>query len=241
MTPDRKYLSKNGPGFAGSAVLHLIALLIAFFWFKQMARPADEKLHTVLVDIVRLADETSAPPSMHSSPAPAAQATARQAPVAHSPQETVSPRATRQPDDLANRLNALSKLKAPETDPRRLTGTGGAPTATGSDDAAQGGDAAYSLRDFIRAQVLRRWNLDLADLGAQKIVIALHVVMKADGRILIAEIVDKHRYVTDAQFRRIALSAKNAVLLASPIALPPGSYPPESDMTLRLDPRDALR
>src|SRR5262249_30289851 len=158
-----------------------------FFWFKQMAKPADEKLHTVLIDIVHLADETTAPASERRSPAPAAQSAARQAPVAHSPRETVSPRATRQPDDLANRLNALAKLKAPETDPRLLTGTGSAPTATGSADAAEGGDAAYSLRDFIRAQVLRRWNLDLADLGAQKIVVALHVVMKANGKILLAE------------------------------------------------------
>ena len=47
-------------------------------------------------------------------------------------------------------------------------------------------------------------------------------------------------YATDAAFRQIAMSARNAILLASPINLPPGSYAPETTMTLTLNPRDVL-
>ncbi len=61
--------------------------------------------------------------------------------------------------------------------------------------------------------MLRRWNLDLGAPGGRAIIVALHVVMKANGTIATAEIVDKHRYATDAAYRQIALSARNAVLL----------------------------
>jgi hypothetical protein len=37
------------------------------------------------------------------------------------------------------------------------------------------------------------------------------------------------------------MSARNAVLLASPIALPAGDYPAQTELTLLLDPRDAMR
>jgi hypothetical protein len=143
-------------------------------------------------------------------------------------------------DDFLNRLNSLSKLRAPETTTQALHGQGETEAPSTSNDAMPGDDAAYSLRDYIRAQILRRWSLDLDAAGARSIVVALHVVMKANGTIASAEIVDKHRYATDAAFRQIAMSARNAILLASPIVLPAGHYPPETTMTLHLNPRDAL-
>ena len=88
---------------------------------------------------------------------------------------------------------------------------------------------------------MRRWNLDLDLLGSRRIIVALRVTMKANGAISLAEIVDKQRYATDAVYRQIAMSARNAVILSSPIALPPGSYPAITEMTLSLDPRDAAR
>jgi len=51
----------------------------------------------------------------------------------------------------------------------------------------------------------------------------------------------KHRHATDAVFRQIAMSAKNAVLLSSPILLPAGNYPAQTEMTIQLNPRDAMR
>lgn len=236
---DRETLMRNGPGVAGSAVLHGLALLLIFLLFHHAANP-DARLRTVLIDIVQLGAETASPPSPVRSTAPREQAFVRRAPAAHSPQTGYAPDKTKPLDDLENRLNALSKLQAPETDTRALQGAGTSREETASDGAAAGG-ASYSLRDYLRAQIERRWNLDLEALAGQHIVVALHVIMKANGTIMAADIVDKRRYATDAAYRRIALSARNAVLLASPIALPAGDYPAQTEMTLMLDPRDAVK
>jgi hypothetical protein len=55
-----------------------------------------------------------------------------------------------------------------------------------------------------------------------------------------AEVVDTTS-VDDPLYREVALSARNAVLLSSPILLPPGDYQDVMDMVLYLNPRDALR
>jgi hypothetical protein len=237
----RRYLADNGPGLAASALLHGLVLLWLLLHFQPVA-PAKQQqaLRSVLVEIVHLGEATTTTQAKQKSATPAQQASARRAPVAHSPREAVQPRAPKPIDDLDNRLNALSKLKAPETDTQQLTGPGESRTDSES-DATPGNEAAYALRDYVRAQVMRRWNLDLALLGTRKWIVALHVVMKSSGKITTAEVVDKHRYATDAVFRQIALSAKNAVLLSSPIQLPAGNYPAETDMTINLNPRDAMR
>lgn len=240
-TQTRKYVAENGPGILASGLAHALALALILFWVHAAPRPSAEKLRTVLVDIVHLGDETASPPAPQKLRTPQQQAFARRAAAAHSPAigALPNPRPVVH-DDFQNRLNALSKLRAPETDTRALHGEGETRAETASNDAEPGNDAAYSLRDYIRAQVLRRWTLDLAAPGGRAIVVALHIVMKANGVISTAEVVDRHRYATDAAYRQIAMSARNAVLLSSPIQLPPGTYPAESDMTIRLDPRDAL-
>ena len=66
------------------------------------------------------------------------------------------------------------------------------------------------------------------------------MVLAADGSVTKAEIVDQKRYITDAAYRSIALSARNAVVLSSPLALPSGQNG-VMDLTLDLDPRDTLQ
>jgi hypothetical protein len=242
VTAYRQYLSDNGWGFAVSALLHGLILLLVLELFHPIAPvPPMEKLRSVPVDIVRLGEKTQSPPSPAKAAMPQQQASVKRAQAAHSPREAVQPNRPKQPDDLDNRLNALSKLSAPETNTQTLAGPGQSRAQSSSSDAAPGNEATYALRDFVRAQILRRWNLDLSLLGARDWIVALHVVLKRNGTISQAEVVDKHRYATDAVFRQLALSAKNAVLLASPIALPAGDYPAETAMTLKLDPRDAMR
>jgi hypothetical protein len=237
----RKYVTENGAGILASGLAHGLVLLLILFWFHSASQTSPEKLHTILIDIVHLGDETASPPAPQKSQTPQQQAFARRAPAAHSPDVGAKPNP--KPvvhDDFLNRLNALSKLRAPETDTQALHGQGETRDESTTNDAEPSNDATYSLRDYIRAQVMRRWNLDLSAPGGRAIIVALHVVMKSNGRITTAEIVDKHRYATDAAYRQIALSARNAVLLSSPIQLPPGNYPPETEMTIHLDPRDAL-
>lgn len=238
----RKYVDEKGPGFLASALVHGLALLLIFFWIKSTPQPSSERLRTVLVDIIRIGDETTSPPAPQKSAMPQQQAFAPRASTAHSPPVGVElDKIKPPPDDFQNRLNALSKLRAPETDTQALHGAGESRAESTSDDAAPGSEAIYSLRDYIRAQVMRRWNLDLSAPGGRAIVVVLRIVMKSNGTISTAEIVDKHRYATDAAYRRIAMSARNAVLLSSPISLPPGTYAAETEITLRLNPMDALR
>jgi hypothetical protein len=237
--PRRKYVAENGPGIAVSGLLHGLALLLIFFVFKAAVQPTHEQLKTVMIDIIHLGAETSAPPAPQKSPVPQSQAFARRAPTAHSPPVGMKPTKTPTKDDFQNRLDSLSKLRAPETATRALAGPGDTDTDENTTNDAQAGDATYSLRDYVRAQVMRRWNLDLDLLGSKRIIVALQVTMKSNGTISVAEIVDKHRYATDAVYRQIAMSARNAVILSSPISLPPGNYPASTEMTLKLDPRDA--
>jgi hypothetical protein len=237
--PRRRYVVENGPGLLASSLLHGLALLLVLVVVRTAIPPAHDQLKTVLVDIIHLGAETSAPPAPKKSPVPQSQAFARRAPTAHSPPVGVKPAKTPTKDDFQNRLDSLSKLRAPETSTHALAGPGytDAPENTTNDSTA--GDAIYSLRDYVRAQVMRRWNLDLDLVGSHRVIVALHVSMKSNGVIALAEIVDKQRYATDAIYRQIAMSARNAVILSSPISLPPGNYPAITDMTLRLDPRDA--
>jgi hypothetical protein len=239
--PHRRYVLENGPGLLASTLLHGLALLLVLVVVRTAVPPARDQLKTVLVDIIHLGATTSSPPAPQNSPIPQSQAFARRAPTAHSPPVGMKPAKTPTKDDFQNRLDALAKLRAPETSTRALAGPGDTDTEENTSNDAPAGDATYSLRDFVRAQVMRRWNLDLDLVGSRRMVIALRVTMKANGVIALAEIVDRRRYASDAVYRQIAMSARNAVILSSPIALPPGSYPPTTEMTLRLDPRDAAR
>ena len=140
------------------------------------------------------------------------------------------------PDALDGKLQALSRLRAPSAN--REAGAGAAGAANGGGPPGPGG---YSVKDYVRAQVERRWNLDLSELGSRDFVIAIKVVLLRDGTVEAAEIVDRNRFLSDAVFHSIALSARNAILLSSPIALPAGDYGEVTEMTLNLDPRDTVR
>jgi len=238
---DRAALNEKGPGVAASVLVHGAILLLLLFWVRHTApQSPDAGLRTVLVDIIHLGAETTSPPAPQRATARSEQASVQRAPTAHSPPVGYARNAPRPADDLDDRLNQLAKLRAPETDTQAMRGAGEDRTDTAS-DAPGGRDALYSLRDYLRAQIERRWNIDLSILGERRIVVALRVTMKRNGTIAVAEIVDKTRYASDEQFREVAISARNAILLASPIALPAGDYPAETELTLKLDPRDAVR
>ena len=68
---------------------------------------------------------------------------------------------------------------------------------TATSNGAAPGPAAYSVRDYIRAQVLRRWSLDLATLGDRHMAIALHVRLTKTGAPSKITILDLPRYNKD--------------------------------------------
>ncbi len=236
------YASGDGRGVAGSLALHgLLALLIVLLMLHRAPLPVLPQ-HAVPVDLVRIGEETTSPPAPVKAkiPRPSAPRTANRVPASANAPEGTSPASRKPaPDDLETKLDALAHLRQPQsnTAPLDLPATEDA----ASSDAAPGAQAAYAVRDLIRAQVLRKWNFDVAALGGRSFQIALRVVVLHNGTVAKAEILDRERYTRDALYRDIALSARNAVLLASPLTLPGAAFGDQIEVTLNLNPRDALR
>ena len=95
------------------------------------------------------------------------------------------------------------------------------------------------MKDYIRAQIERRWNFNLASSGRNHFSVPIHVEITNAGVVRKAEVVNRLR--GDPAYREVAVSARNAVLLSSPISLPAGDFQDVMDMVLYLNPRDALR
>jgi len=238
----RKYAQENGPGVLGSLVFHGLILLLIFFWAVQRTSQAPPAaIHFVPVDLIRLGDETISPDAVRKSVIPQQRASRAAQASNPTPPEGVAPSKTKpEPlDDLDAKLRALAKLRQPDTK-LQLSNSPGVSNV----DAANGvpGDRAqYSVRDYVLAQVLRRWSLNLTKASGRGLVIPIRVAMKHDGTILSAEIVEEARAKSDALYRDIAISARNAVVLSSPIQLPPGDYAAVMHFTLNLDPRATQR
>lgn len=241
----RRYAQENGAGLIGSALLHGLALLLILIVMSARASHTDGAPTRFLpVDLVQLGETTQSPPSPVKAPLPQARAAPVPVKETTSPNrpEGTAPRKVREAplDNFAAKLNALAHLKQTDARLPALNNTEGADSDSTSDDAAPGDEATYAVRDYIRAQVQRRWSVDFSLAGARGMSVAIHLQLRSDGEVLFAEIVDQHRYKTDAAWREVALSARNAVLLSSPFALPEGHYKPVMDMTLHFDPKDAL-
>jgi hypothetical protein len=240
----KKYAREHGAGVAASALLHLLMLLALLFHWRRVLPEQPAVAHFVPVELVAQSQGPASRPAQQRAagernPIPRI---FRYAPKAnHTPTGVAPEKTTPTPDDLEIQLKALSKLRQPNTDPRLAGDAGTADLPESGNDNISGGEGAYQSNDIIRAQVLRRWNLDMGRLGNRNFTILIHVLLKRDGTVLKADIVDKQRYATDSAFRWIALSARNAILLSSPLTLPSGLGDESLDMTLKLNPRDTLQ
>jgi hypothetical protein len=237
----REYARANAPGIAGSVFLHALGFaLILLLVMKAGSQQPQSATHILPVDIVQLGDETAAPPALQKSPVP--EQKAARIPVAQSstprPPKAVSLSGKAPPEDeVEARLRGLAQLRQPDA---ALSLDNAANADVDAASTAPGDEAAYSLRDYIRAQAERRWSLDFGTLGKRDLRIPIHIRMKRDGTVTMAEIVDKQRFRTDAAYREIALSARNAIILSSPFSLPQGRYRETMDMVLTFDPKDTL-
>jgi hypothetical protein len=217
------------PGWVLSLALHLGVVLLAIWYLaaRPVLPPPQRALPVELV--------TLAPASGPSGAQPAPRAGApRPRPAAAPRPEGVKPDATEQPqDELSAKLRALAQLSAPDT-PLAVGG------GTGEGGSGRGA-GTYALRDFIRAQILRRWLPALSDAAARATVVRLRLNVSSGGAISDIVIVDQDRFRTDAVFHGMALSARNAAMLASPIRMPPGNWPKVIPLEIDLDPKAALR
>jgi len=221
-------------GAALSLLLHLGFLLRAGWYLTQRTDVQKTMFRTLPVDLVLGGSlgQTDSKPAARLQVAPQHQ---QSAPVP----EGVSPKGTKQPEDeLSAKLRGLAQLKSDATTLPNADNNAAASDGAGG---GGGGDGNYPLKDFIRAQILRRWLPDLSIPGARNLPVLVRVRLLRSGVIDDVTIVDAARMHTDEPFRNMALSARDAALLASPIQLPPGHYRAVTVLTISLDPRAVLR
>jgi hypothetical protein len=215
-------------GLACSLLLHGAALLAALWYIANRPQIPETVFRTLPVDLViggSLGQGNNAPAARLQTVRPATALV----------ESGTRPRATREPqDELSAKLRALAQMGSTDT-ALPQPDNGGGPGGAG------GGDGNYALRDFIRAQILRRWLPDLGIRGARDLPVVVRVRLLRSGVIDDVTIVDQARFQTDGAFRNMALSARNAAMLASPIQLPPGRYQRVTVLTIDLDPKAVLR
>jgi hypothetical protein len=214
-------------------------LALLFLLLSPRAQPGADLSHFVPITIVTSGGESNAPrKGENAAPlkAPVPTPVHRVAAV-HTPTHVgIAPKVTPK-DEMEAKLENLSKLTQPQS--------GGLPSARnfaatepGEGGTGEGEIGAYGVRDLVRAQVLRRWSLDLSMLGGRSFSIPIRVQLTRRGEVLGAEVVDQQRFRTDHIYHEIALSAKNAVILSSPLTLPDGRYADTFTLTLLLNPRE---
>jgi len=229
-------LRESAPGALVSVLLHLALLLVVMWAFVQRGGEASRLTPFVPVDLVQLGADTVTPGGRAGPPQAARPISLKQ--QAASPlRDGLSPRGTKSPEDaLDAKLKALARLSQPAAQLSLDNANGNADVTAGG---GSGDRLLYSVKDYVRAQVMRRWSLDLGRIGPNRALVHLHMRMKRDGTVLLADVVDGGRGRTDANYRDIALGARNAALLSSPITLPPGDYPAVMEFTLTLDPAES--
>ena len=97
------------------------------------------------------------------------------------------------------------------------------------------------MKDFIRAQVERRWNPGGKLSKGADWIVAVHIVLGPDGDVRRADIVGDPRHSTDDAWQDFARSARNAVLLSSPLIVSADDYDIAKDIVVDFDAREVLR
>ncbi|MFZ2017188.1 MAG: hypothetical protein WAU90_00755 [Methyloceanibacter sp.] len=220
-------------GFAGSAVLHGLLLLLIVLAMPPGTLGSSRDVLSIPVEVslgddIKPAKKTEAAelPQQASQSSPSSPAVSGEGPSASGPL-----------DALDAKLKALAELHQPDA-ATTSEGNGSGQTTMIAVNEQTAGELA-AAKDLIRVQVMRRWNLDLKGLSGGDSSVPIRVRVGSDGVVLKAELVDTPRSA-DPAYREIALSAKNAVLMSSPFTLPPGHYRGVMDLVLDLNPRDAL-
>jgi hypothetical protein len=78
-------------------------------------------------------------------------------------------------------------------------------------------------------------------LGNKAFSVLIRVEITGAGVVTKADIVRDSRFASDKVYQAMAQSARNAVLLSSPFALPSGHYSDVMELTLSLNTAEALR
>ncbi len=233
----RGWLERNAHflrSVVGSAFLH--ALIILALIYARIAHDLPRPIAALTVDLVEEESIPGIDPAMMASQKPLASAqpgpsVARTAPVTR---------------DKALSLQQLFALVEKAHDPVPVVV--GVPAAAnafapsldsgkGIDGTGQAGNVR--LKDYIRAQVERRWQIAGTHPENGHWTISLRLVIDGDGSVEKAEAILDPRHAEDQKYLEVAKSARDAALLSSPLRLPAGMSEMPSDIILDLDSRES--
>lgn len=231
-TSQVRQLRERWGGIAFSLLLHGAMLLAALWYLAHRPEMQRTMFRTLPVELVigGALGQGSATPAVRMQ-------VARPRPDSAPVRSGTNPDSRREPvDAMSARLQALAQLKTPDAMLPNAD-TSGAPNSGG----AGGGEGNYALKDFIRTQILRRWLPDLSISGGRAMPVALRIRLSRTGVIDEVTVVDQALFHSDGAFRNMALSARNAALLASPIQIPGIQFEKTQILTIVLEPKAVLR
>jgi hypothetical protein len=221
-------------GLVCSSFLHGILLVVLL-----LTRGVTIVAHVIPVDVLLVNEDTTGP--LQPDAAIGRPQTAVAVPQSEDSPPPGIPTPDRPTDPLEQKLERLAKLQ--ETDERRPLPKSDVRSlhASPASSEVEASEITYAVSDFIRAQVERRWGLNVAALGGRTLSIFVRVEITNTGAVTKAEIVRNAQFASDKSYQDAALSARNAIILSSPFTLPAGRYNARMAFTLRLDTQDALR
>lgn len=225
--------------WGASLLLHGLGLALVFAFLSQHSQAPEAPVKPIYVELI-----PEVPLGSHSAGPQAVPSQMPQEQATHGPRAAPRPQGVRKhaakplTDPFELKLRRLAKLRNPDSK-LTLKTEGTSPQTAGN--SGEVGDLAYSVRDAIRARVLRKWNIDFSRLAGRHIIITLHVVLAGSGRLLSIRIAGEHAHSKDLTWMDIALSARNAVILSAPFKLPAQLQQKGYRFTLTLDPRQTLR
>jgi len=242
LAPSRRDLARlkfrGKSGLAVSVLTHFVAIAGLVWALTPAHNPSTERV-IVPLEVVKLASEASTPRTEKQAAIPQQAAAAPSSPA---PQPTaLAPSPTRPPPDVMEiKLRRLSQLRQPLIDQDlAATGDGLARVSTTRPEAAPGSDAA--LKDFLRDQIEHHWSVDLSELHHRAIWISLRLKITRAGVVASAAVIREGGIGVESDDDEVALSARNAALMSSPLTLPSGHYPAVMDLIIELNTQDALK
>ena len=146
------------------------------------------------------------------------------------------------PDDFDNLLKSVDKLRQAEKQPTpQPKAPAPAQKTVNSPLTDMASQPTASEKDYIAGQIWPKWNVDLGAKGADTLQVGVKISITPDGHVTEARrVVDESRYASDGFYRAAADAAVRAVMMASPLKVPPSRpdiFRNNPQITINFDPR----
>lgn len=234
-------------GMACSIFLHGLVALAILLGLPHLMTPLPQIFEALPIDII----SQGAPGAAAALPGKPAQPEEKSSeikiadPPIPDPLSEIAPQKKPVPPDTTT-LPLRSKTNRPprsqvKPPPQPQSGQSATGLAVTDGNGGLGLRTTQSVKDFLRAQIERHLEFDVRTLGSVNVVVSVHVLLEPDGSVRTADIVSDPRYTTDPLFHSAADSVRRAVLVASPMQLPPGRYDAFHDLVLDINPSDVTQ